>query len=320
MFKILVIGAVTSTAATIKALVRHRFSVEGILGLEPIKKERVSGWYDLQSLAQDYKIDYKGFRQINEPEIIGWARAKKPDIIFAVGFSQLLNEEWIAMPGLGCIGFHPTSLPQGRGRAPIAWIILEERKGAASFFLLGNGIDNGPVFIQKEFFLENDDDASSVEAKILDSIDTALDSWLPELRKGIWDPKPQNETLATWYGKRDPADGLINWHLDADEIDKLIKASSKPHPGAYTYFKHQKLIIWASEVEKSIPIKGVVGRILLKKESGNFLIQCGSGLIWIKKLEMQEVCDLKAGDKLGYIIEDELYKIWEVLNRLSDNE
>jgi methionyl-tRNA formyltransferase len=316
----MVIGSVKSTAVTIQALVRHQMNIIGILGHEPLHKEKISGWFDLKSLAIKNNINYKCFNKINDKATIGWAAAKKPDIIFAVGFSQLLSDEWLNLPSLGCIGFHPTCLPRGRGRAPMAWIVLEERCGSATFFLMGKGIDDGPIFVQNIFQLDENDDAGSVETKIIDSMNLSLDDWLPSLKKGIWNPIPQDDSGATWFGKRNQEDGLIEWNREAQDIDRLIKASSRPHPGAYTYFNNNKLIVWSSNVEDCLPIKGVTGRILLKDKDGNCLVQCGSGLIWIREKEFAGSTILKVGDKLGYSVEDEIHKIWNELNKLIKNE
>jgi methionyl-tRNA formyltransferase len=320
MYKILVIGAVTSTVITIESILRHKMDVVAILGHEPLDHEKVSGWCDLKSLALRYHVDYKGFSNINDISNIEWAYSKNPDIIFAVGFSQILSRSWLALPKIGCIGFHPTCLPKGRGRAPIAWIILEERMGSASFFLMGEGTDDGPVFVQHKFELDDDDDATLVEKKICNSISVALDEWLPELKKGIWNPVPQNNTQASWYGKRYPEDGLIDWNSKAVLIDRLIKSATKPHPGAYTYFKNYKCIIWSSKSENDMPVKGVVGRILLRTETGEYLVQCGEGKIWITDIDLPQGIELRVGDKLGYVVEDDINKIWKEINKLKRNE
>ncbi|MCI2227550.1 hypothetical protein MC378_00095 [Polaribacter sp. MSW13] len=308
MYKILVIGAVQTTAITIEMLTKHKFNIVGILGHEPNNIERVSGWSDLRTIANTNNLDYLGFKKINDNECVNWAVEKKPDIIFAVGFSQLLYNVWLQMPKLGCVGFHPTRLPEGRGRAPLAWITLEKKKGAASFFLMGEGADDGPIFTQSFFDVEENDDASKIEKKIGEHIKIALDNWLPELKNGNWNPIPQNHSLASWYGKRGPEDGWLNWGDSAKNLNRLIKASSKPHPGAYTYFNDSKVVIWKSQIENSIAIKGVVGRVLLINEDKGYLIQCGDGLLWLYDLEFEFDNTLKVGDKLGYNIEDEIYK------------
>ncbi|MFV0224099.1 formyltransferase family protein [Empedobacter falsenii] len=309
MYRILVIGAVNTTKHTLNQLYKFGFDIVGVLGHEPMKKDLVSGWVDLKQLASELNLPYKGFKKINDLENIEWAKAKQPDIIFAVGFSQLMSDYWLNMPTLGCIGFHPTYLPKGRGRAPLAWITLEQTMGSATFFLMGKGADDGPIFVQEIFQVLESDDATSVEVKIEKAIIKSLDNWLPSLIKGIWEPIPQIEAEASWYGKRSIEDGLINWQNSAIYIDRLIKASSKPHPGAYTYFKDEKVIIWKSEVENNISIKGVVGRVLLMDDSRGLLVQCGDGLIWLKLFDLLPNLKINVGDKLGYNIEDEIYNI-----------
>lgn len=316
MYKVLVIGAVNTTKHTINQLVKHGFDVVGVLGHEPKNIDRVSGWIDLKTQSQELNLEYKGFLKINDLDNINWAKSKKPDVIFAVGFSQLMQEEWLSMPRLGCIGFHPTNLPKGRGRAPLAWITIEKEIGSATFFLMGKGADDGPIFVQEIFEIKDEDDASTVELKIEESIKFALDKWLPQLKEGKWDPMPQDEAFASWYGKRSIEDGWIDWHNSASNIDRLIKASTHPHPGAYTYFKDKKLIIWKSELEQDIPIKGVVGRVLLTDAEKGSLVQCGEGLIWLNSIQIVDKTILKVGDKLGYNIEDEIYSIKQKLKIL----
>ena len=314
-YQILVIGSVKSTAQTIKSLLLHDFNIVGVLGFEPERTNQVSGWYNLKKLALDNKIDFKDFVKVNQKECIEWAKEKRPDIIFAVGFSQLLNEDWFHIPKLGIIGFHPTSLPKGRGRAPLAWAILEERSASAPFFLLEEGADSGPIFIQELIQLSEDDDASSLEKKIIAAIKVSLRKWLPKLKAGIWNPKPQNEKDASWYGRRTRFDGLINWNESAEKIDLLIKASTRPHPGAFTFHKNSLVTIHRSSIEKKIPIKGTVGRVLLISKKKGYLIQCGVGLLWINKIDIDNRLILSVGHKLGYYIEYEIYKIWKKLNK-----
>jgi len=297
---------VKSTEITVRLLVKYGFDVIGVLGYGSEKKENTSGWTDLGQISNDLNLPYKNYLEINTPENIDWMKSKHPDLIFAVGFSQLLSDVWLNMTSLGCIGFHPTLLPVGRGRAPLAWIILNERTGAATFFLMGKGADDGPVFVQEPFDVQEDDDAGSIEVKMGVAIEKALDKWLPLLKRGEWNPIPQDEIRATWYGKRYPSDGLIDWSKSALEIDRLVKATSHPHPGAYTFFKDKKVTIWKSRIESQIPIKGVTGRVLLINNS-QYLIQCGNGLLWIYDIEGAD--NFSTGNKLGYNIEEEIFKL-----------
>jgi methionyl-tRNA formyltransferase len=313
MNKVLVIGAVNSTKWILDKLFSHNFNVVGVLGLDEKKSSNISGWSDLNFFSESLRVPFKPYVNINDIENLIWAKSKKPDIIFAVGFSQLLKSEWFNVSTYGCIGFHPTKLPKGRGRAPLAWLVHELEDGAATFFLMGEGADDGPIFIQEPFHVSIYDDAHSVEKKIEISINSALDSWLPELKKGVWNPLPQNDYEASYFGKREPEDGLISWKDSAYQIDRLIKASTHPHPGAYTYFKLKKVKIWASEIDENLKIKGIVGRILKIDSIKGYLIQTGKGLLWLKLIESENT--ISVGNKLGINLEEEVYKLNLILNK-----
>ena len=315
LMRVLVIGGVESTAITIKALHRHQFEIVGVLGHEPARTSNVSGWTDLKQFCADQHISYRPFIRINDDDHQQWASSSKIDIIFAVGLSQLLQPNWNNLARLGCIGFHPTFLPKGRGRTPMAWLILEQAMGAATYFLLGESTDDGAIFVQEPFSIHTDDDAESAYKKLYRAMNLALDRWLPQLLHGSWDPTPQDESMATWHGIRRPEDGLINWNQSASKIDRLIKATTRPHPGAYTFTDREKLCIYKSTIEKSLPINGSVGRILLVKEE-KLLIQCGAGLLWIYDIEPKK--HFRVGQKLGLNLEEEIIELWKKLGEQSE--
>ena len=313
---ILVIGAVNSTKWTIESLIKHDFNVVGVLGLKRQKNKNISGWYDLESLCYDHDISYSGYDNINHDVSFSWANKRNPDIIFAIGFSQLLKSRWLALPKYGCIGFHPTQLPYGRGRAPLAWLILDDAPSAVSIFLIEEGADSGPVFVQESFEVKLNDSAASVERKIEESFYSAMKSWLPLLAKGEWNPQPQDDLRASWYGLRKPEDGVIDWNRSANEIDKLIRATSRPHPGAYSFYKNSRIIIWSCTLELDLKIKGVVGRILKIDAQKGALVQCGRFHLWIYNLEwIDGRHELSVGQKFGYNVQNEIYN----LKKLIDN-
>ena len=317
MNRVLVIGSTTTTLRVLYGLIRNGFEITGILGYMPKSNTNVSGWEDLRPFAFEYKIPFFEFTKINNEECFEWANSQKPDIIFAVGFSQLLHDKWLKLTPFGCVGFHPTVLPAGRGRAPLAWIILREFKGAATFFHMGKGADDGPIFVQDYFFISDIDDASSVMQKILISIDNALDTWLPKLKMGIWDPMPQNEVNATSYGIRKPSDSYIDWNNRAQNIDKLIKASTKPHPGAYFYIEDKLIRVWKSRVDDGTKIHGVIGRVLLINDHNEYLVQCGEGKLWITDLELGDFI-IRIGDLLTYNVYDEIFQLRNELKSLKN--
>lgn len=313
--RIALAGSVSSSRRTLQALLRHQANLVGVLGLSPEVSKSVSGYCRLDDLAQGADIPYVEFQNINHTEAIETIRKWAPDLLFVVGLSQLIKSELLAIPRIGCIGFHPTRLPENRGRAPLAWLILDGSHGAASFFVINDGVDAGPILVQEPFYVSEQDYASDVVAKMESAIDTALDRWLPLLLAGEWKPEVQASALATYNGSRKPEDGLIDWYWSAQLIQTLVRATSHPHPGAHTYVDDHKLTIWRAEIESKTWIRGTVGRIVSADPDKGWLIQTGQGLLWINETEFAPTSEgavfpkLRVGMRLGYSSQGEIFSL-----------
>jgi len=324
---IVLAGSVGTSRRTLERLIAHRARVVGVLGLAESAAARVSGYSRLDDLAAEAGIAYRDFTRLNDPGIVDQVRAWAPDLLFVVGLSQLVGAELLAVPRLAGVGFHPTRLPAGRGRAPIAWILLDGVSAAATFFVLEEDADAGAILVQEPFDVNPGDHAAEVVEAMELALGRALDRWLPELLAGRWDPVAQDPAAATVYGRRTPADGRIDWHRPAAEIAALIRASSRPHPGAYTWCPSglvsgaelpARLRVWRCQPEEELPFRGAVGRILAVDEHRGALVQTGSGLLWLTETELAGAPPtLRVGMRLGLVPEDEIVAL---SRRLGDLE
>ena len=322
--RIVVAGATVSTHQTLDALIRHGANVVGVLQLRNESSHTVTAFSPLDELAESHGIPCATFRNINDAEIVEQVRVWQPDLMFVVGLSQLVRDEMMSIPKRGCVGFHPTFLPAGRGRAPLAWLTLDGQPGAATFFLIDQGVDSGPIFVQETFEVTPDDYASDVEKKLVAATEKALDRWLPELLSGVWNPRPQDEVLATYNGRRSLDDGLLDWHQPNDDIHSLIRAASTPHPGAYTWYQGRKLIVWQAELERHLPWRGAVGRVLHVEPERGALVQASDGLLWLTQVQFSDEAEprsaatvLKVGIKLGFVVQDEIAALRERVDDLE---
>jgi methionyl-tRNA formyltransferase len=318
--RIVLAGAVHSSRVTLESLVRHRADVVLVLGYEPKDRALVSGYADLSACARANGVPYLGFQSVNHPSIVERVREARPDVLFVVGLSQLVSGELLAIPTRGSVGFHPTQLPKGRGRAPIAWIVLDGAPAAATLFELQEDSDSGAIFKQAPISISIDDDASIVEAKVLAALERALDAWLPSMLSGGWSSQAQDEAHATWYGRRTPEDGLIDWSVAAEPILKLVRAATRPHPGAFTFRGPDRLIAWKAQGDESGAHRGVAGRVLAVNAAGHALVQTGTTPLWLTDYEIVGAAGsrLKVGEKLGYHVELEINKLWRELGRLKN--
>ncbi len=314
--RIVIAGATHSTSLTLQALIRHHAPIVGVLQLREASAHTVTSFEVLDEIAGSAGIPCSTFRNINDEAVIEQVKQWQPDLMFVVGLSQLVGAELLAVPKFGSIGFHPTFLPSGRGRAPFAWLVLDGAPGAATFFLMDEGCDSGPIFVQRPFEVTPRDYASDVAAKLDIATVAALDEWLPKFLRGEWNPRPQDEVLATYNGKRGPDDGLIDWDRPATEIHALIRAASDPHPGAYCYISDRKLIVWRAELELHLPWRGVPGRVLLTCPNRGSLVQTGDGLLWLSRTQFADESHVvapqtaaKVGMKLGYVLPDEVARL-----------
>lgn len=308
------IGGVKSSAITLQKLCKYKLDVVEVFGYRPKNTVLVSGYYDLEPLCSENLINFTPFTKINDH--IEEIQSLNLDFLLVVGISQLVAVDIIKAAKLGAIGFHPTKLPKGRGRAPLAWLVHEAEEGAATFFMLETVADAGAIVAQECFQVDVNDTANSVEIKIYEAMIDALDVLLPQLANGELYAIEQEGSLATEFGIRRPEDGLIDWSRSAYEVDRIIKAASTPHPGAFTYLESEQIAVLSSRVEKNLKIKGVQGRIL-KSQENEFLVQTGEGVIWISTLP-DDVNKLKVGKLLGYKIDLEIYQLKKEIADLKE--
>ena len=103
----MVVGATKSTLQTVKGLFRNRANMVGVFSLDYSESQNVSGFstFEIESFCKEKAIFFKTFKKINNPETIESIRGLEPDLLFAVGFSQLVGDELLAIPKKITVGF-----------------------------------------------------------------------------------------------------------------------------------------------------------------------------------------------------------------------
>lgn len=185
-----------------------------------------------------------------------------PDFALVAGWYHMVPARVRARLGHGCVGLHASLLPQLRGGAPLNWAILSglDRTGV-TLFELGDGVDDGPIYGQRAFDIPADADVGDLVRLAEVAAVDLIESCLPAITRGELRPTAQIGP-ASYALQRRPEDSEIDWRWSAREIQRLVRASSRPYPGAYSLFDGARITIWrGAHVDQAPSVYGAPGQI-----------------------------------------------------------
>jgi len=289
--KISLIGSVSSSWYTLEALIEAGVEVVAVLGVDPSRVDRISDYRNLQPLAAQAGVPYHPFVKISEPAVEEFLRSQTPDLIMVIGLSQLVPDKLTKIAPNGAVGFHPTMLPEGRGRAPVAWTILKAARAAVNLFFLTDEPDAGDIIVQREVQVFPDDYSEDLIHRTNLVLRDVVLELAPLLKSGSIPRTPQDHSKATYYPKRTPADGLIDWSASTEKIYRLIRAAGRPYPGAFTGYRGRKLTVWRGRPAKPADVSASerFGCVLSVDENKSILVATGDGGIWMTHVKIEGV-------------------------------
>lgn len=275
--RIVLVGAVWSTRAALKALADAGHRPARLITLPVDKASRHSDFVDLAPLADQLGVPVTRALDVNSDELLASLRALAPDIVLVIGWSRFCHAEFRAIARIGTLGYHPTPLPRLRGRAALAWtILLGLERSAGTLFWLDEGVDSGPIAAQEAFDLTPDMTLTELIALHESAIARMVGPLFDRLAAGEIPARPQDEAEATYAAVRRPGDGEIDWTQSADRIERLVRAASRPYPGAFTTLNGQKLVVWAARVVLYPQWTAQTGQVFTYAD-GAPIVRCGAG-------------------------------------------
>ena len=167
------------------------------------------------------------------------------DIILSINYLFLIEHSLFSKAKLA-VNIHGSLLPKFRGRTPHVWAIINnEPKTGVTAHLIDDGCDTGDIVKQKEVVIDDSDTGADILEKFNKLYVPLVDEILSDFERGNIKPLPQNNKNATFFGKRTPDDGKINWGWQKERIRNWVRAQAYPYPGAFTFFegKDEKVII-----------------------------------------------------------------------------
>lgn len=273
--------------------------IEGIEIVGVVTREKSdynSDFCDISLICRKSNIDYIYSNNINDSKTVEYIKNKNPDLIYCFGWSQLLCNNIISIPRKGVVGFHPTKLPQNRGRHPIIWtLVLGLEETASTFFLIDEKADRGDIISQELIAVKEDDNARTLYDKILKIASNQLIDITYNFLDDNINRIIQDEQQSNIWRKRNKEDGKIDWRMSSKNIYNLVRALTKPYVGAHFVFDEKEYRVWNVEIVDQYISNIEYGKILKINEDKTFIIKTGNGAIKVKEYDS---VDLKEGDYL----------------------
>jgi methionyl-tRNA formyltransferase len=234
------------------------------------------------ALARERSIPLLQPRRLRAPEAVGELAAFEPDLIVVAAYGQILPAMALAIPAHGCLNLHPSLLPRHRGPAPVIATILsgEERTGT-TLMLMNERMDEGPIISQIDTDVIKGETAGELEVRLAALSGELLLQDVPSWLSGGMGSIPQDDARATYTGMLSKEDARIRWNLEADDIDRRIRAFD-PWPVAYCLWRDRPVRLFRSE---SRPGDGEPGQVL-GLEQGRLAVGAMGGTVLISELQL----------------------------------
>lgn len=234
----------------IEALLRNGIEIAAVFTHREDPGENI--WFDsVAELAASKGIPVFAPEDINHPLWAHKIKQMKPDILFSFYYRNMVKQAILDIPPKGCLNLHGSLLPKYRGRCPINWVLINgEKETGLTLHYMTPHPDDGDIVAQKKLTIADDDTAKTLFDKSAKVANELLDEILPKIKSGKASRQTQDHSKATYFGGRKPSDGEIDWSKSAQEVRNLIRAVTRPYPGAFSYIGESKYYFWAGSLIK----------------------------------------------------------------------
>src|SRR5262249_421667 len=273
--RIVVHGQQAFGKAVLEALLKRKENVVGVY-VAPDKEGQKAD--PLKEAALAAKLPLRQPKSYRQPAPV-WDefKALKPDLQVMAYVTLFVPSGFLNIPTRGSIQYHPSLLPPQRGPSSINWPIIQGRtETGLSIFWPDDGLDTGPILLQKKTPVSDDDSLGSVYFDRLFpmGVDAMLEA--VDLVKAGKAPKLQpDDAKATYEGWCTPDNARIDWGRQGYQIHNLVRGCN-PAPGAWTMLNGKKLQIFETKKVPARDPKGIAGAMgeVTEVDGEGFTVAC----------------------------------------------
>ncbi len=285
----------------LRALLAHGFAVPMVISHEDDPGE--DRWFgSVAEFCRSQGLPVFCPKDVNAAPWPQRIRDAAPDLLFSFYYRAMLKEEILDIPRLGAMNLHGSLLPKFRGRAPVNWVLVKgETETGVTLHFMTEKPDAGDIVGQEPVPIAFEDTALTLFGKMEEAAARLLDRLLPEIVRGKIPRRSNDVAHGSYFGGRRPEDGRIDWSRPAVEIYNLVRAVTRPYPGAFTELSGDPLIVWwavpLAAPERSVLSPGTIRRMggpsfrmaggcaAPVREPLRLVVETGNGFLQLEEIE-----------------------------------
>ena len=290
--RIVFFGTSPFAAAVLSYLIDHNFDIVAVVTRPDAAKGRnlQSSCPPVKNVALEKNPNLTIHQPIkaSDPTFAEILKQYNADLFVVVAYGEILRQNILDIPRLGCINIHASLLPKYRGAAPIHRAIMsgEDRTGI-TIIAMTFQMDAGDILAMDEVSISKQDDFNDVEKKLQHLACMLVSKVIHDIDKGIVQRIPQDHSLATLAPKLTPEEEKIDWSKPAIEIHNRIRALS-PKPGAWT-FAHASGDLKRLKILKALVVEDIHGKAgeILALDPKKLIVGCGKGALSLLFVQLE---------------------------------
>lgn len=226
---------------------------------------------------------------VSVPEVIDELRAYEPELIVVVAFGQFVTKKIREMPKYGCINVHASLLPKYRGAGPIQWAVINgEKESGVTTMYMCREIDKGDMLLKDTVTLDPKETGDSLHDKLSMMGGPLLLKTIDQLEDGSAVRIPQCEEESTYAPKLEKTMGNIDWTMDADRIERLVRGLNS-WPGTFSKIHGKTVKIWDCDVVRQETLTenqaaAAPGTVIVS-EKDQLIVKAGNGALSLRMLQ-----------------------------------
>ncbi|HEX9579692.1 MAG TPA: methionyl-tRNA formyltransferase [Gemmatimonadales bacterium] len=294
------VGVHAEGLPALEALLRMETPIHGVLTLRPELAAGKSANGDYATTCQRHGVPLHFVTNLNHPEAHKVLEALSPDVVFVIGWHQIVRPATLRLARLGMIGAHASLLPANRGSAPINWALIRgERETGNTLIWLADELDAGDIIDQVAFPITPYDTCATLYDKVAASNRDMLVRLVPRLLAGERPGRSRPRSTDPVLPRRRPADGKIPWSRPSCAVYDFIRALARPYPGAFSALEGRRWFIWQAALPPAAALTSgepgtVLGPVVSPvPEACGQLIACGEGGVIVLELEAEDATVLR---------------------------